>query len=533
MIKTYTPQFIGSWYNNNYLEQVNSFLFKAPKENARAIIVPHAGYKYSGSVLGDVYSRINFENIDKIILLCAFHKNSEGLILPLFTKIKFSNPSNELLIDTDSINLLSKYSEFKFDDDNYYNEEHAFEMQLPFIIRCVGNKNVKLLPILVGRTNSYETVAKKLVEIIDENTLIIVSSDFTHYGPNYNIVDKNITSAKRYILINDFTNFKSIIDNDINNFIGKSVCGKNAILLLMHISKFNLKSKLVSYETSADNENDRFDLNSVSYAGFIFAKQIKKNNLKKIYTTKKIYINLMQLLESKNKIILMKLLENNKSLIPRFTLIILSKIYSNRDISNISVDEMYNDIMNHLIINDDDNEKYGIFVTFEDFTKLQGCIGVFYDNNNLSKIKSIIMYTLKTIFGDDRFPQTRLNSNKNVPSFKYYKYLYTSDSYNFKINYLSKNFEIPVPKFWDIYVPCMHGIILRYKSKSATFLPMVMLDQGWIKKCDGKLTRDIKKFFEKNTFGALINKMGLLDNWKNWREGNIFLYEGNEINEYF
>lgn len=538
MDKIYTPKFIGSWYSYNYLEQAKSFLNDAPKISAKIIIVPHAGHKFSGYVLGDVYSRIIFNGINKIIMLCAFHKNLNGLVLPNFTRIVYDrsmrstrdlatgyfNPTKKLDIDTDGVRHLSGIPGFFIDNNNYYNEEHSFELELPFILATAGN--VKILPILVGKMDDYNNAAYQLFSLVDENTLIIVSTDFTHYGKNFGNTRNSLSGHKKFILKNDFRNFKAILNGDINNFTGYTVCGRNALILLMHLNKLlKTNGKLVAYETSADNEKDNSEISSVSYAGIIFPNEFRrgKNNLLKMYTIKRKYLMLMEKWDS-GKINFKELLDGNRTLVPRFTLIILSKLFKN--FAGITTDEMYNEIKKY-VMTDWDNTKFGVFVTFEDFHRLQGCIGTFYDENKMNVIDTIILYTLKTIFEDTRFPDNALTSIKN------YRYLYTSDRYRFKINYLEKSFPVDVNNFWNIYEPCKHGIVLKYRSRSATFLPMVMLDQGWLPSCTKNLTKDEKLKFEMETFGALIRKMGLNDSWDNWRKGKIMLYEGKEYGENF
>ena len=517
---SYKPQFIG-WYSENYREQVASLLFPAPKVPAKIIIVPHAGYHFTGSVLADVYSRVDFSSINKIILLCTMHRSLPNLVLPSFTKVHYSE-SDQISINTAHIELLSKISGFLVDDADHFNKEHSFEMQLPFIMALT---KAHLTPILIGHHSNYDSIAKHLLNLIDDQTLIIVSTDFIHYGPNYhNVV--SIAHPKKYILKNDFKNFQQIIANDIDNFASSAntVCGKNALLLMMHINRYlKLNPSLTSYETSADDLDDSSDINSVSYAGFIYAESTANNNLKKMYAIKKMYIEITNQLKSNQRIDLNALTNNNRSLIPRVTLMVLDVIFTTID---IDVNTMYSWIIKALTI-DEPKERFGIFITYEEFLNLQGCIGTYYDTNHMPVNHSIIYYTLKTIFEDSRFPDNPLRHKTN------YKYLHTSDRYNFKVNFLQKNFRVEPQNFWAEYIPCVHGIVLRYRDAQATFLPLVMLEQHWIKDCRTTLSPEQKKFFEQKTFGALIRKMGYNDSWVNWTRGRIYLYTGNEISESF
>lgn len=270
MQETYKPQLIGSWYQENYIEQVEGFLKKAKpnmNENPKMVLVPHAGLRYSGQTSANVYNQINWNNFDKIIILCTLHRSRNKIFIPSFDKVVF--PNNE--IDILNIDLKGNYYEKSKEE---FEREHSFEIQLPFIFK-LAQPNTKIFPMLIGDSN-YDNIVKDLLNssIFDNKTLIIATSDFTHYGPNYNhIVDvtklKNINTIKEYIINKDAIDINAILKNSFEKFIGYTVCGTNVIELMMKLGeKLNLKPKLISYARSSKVEPI---INSVSYVGIIYS----------------------------------------------------------------------------------------------------------------------------------------------------------------------------------------------------------------------------------------------------------------------
>ena len=433
---SYKPKYIGTWYESDYKKQVNELLnenYINENMDIKCIIVPHSGYFYSGSILGEIYSLINKENVKNIIMLCTLHNSLPYIYLPNFKEIKYDEDNRK--IDIENVIYLSEYDFFKI-DNNKFDDEHSFELQLPFIF-SVTNENVPILPLLVGHYKDMNKVSDILYNIINPNTLVIISTDFTHYGEMYNYIPfKNSDNVKMEILKKDFNDFNNIFKNIIDKFKGETVCEYYAILLWMNVINklnYNLYPKLITYETSNDNSNDN---NSVSYAGIIYETSKNKDNLNKLYKLKKYKIMIDFIIKAKEKINLLKLCDNNISLIPRLSLMILAHNKTNKDNYDFIMDKLIHRF--RLMINDN-LEKKAVFVTYEENNDLQGCIGIFYDNalnSKLNMIQLIIKYTLSAIFYDDRFSDVKLRHLSK------YKYLYSSLRFNFKINFLDKQFYV-------------------------------------------------------------------------------------------
>jgi AmmeMemoRadiSam system protein B/AmmeMemoRadiSam system protein A len=184
------PAVAGSFYTDDpkLLRFVVEQALKAsPAErNARALVVPHAGYAFSGEVAGTAFATLDTEGLRRVILLGpSHHKAFLGGALPAAGVDSFSTPLGELSVDRSAVELLRKISDFN-GPSNAHGPEHSLEVELPFL--QVVAPNVVIVPILVGNGTDTEIarrMAKALAPLLDESTAVIVSSDFTHHGDNY------------------------------------------------------------------------------------------------------------------------------------------------------------------------------------------------------------------------------------------------------------------------------------------------------------------------------------------------------------
>lgn len=145
----------------------------------KAIIVPHAGYIYSGPIAASAYALLRplRGRIQRVVLLGPAHQVPfRGFALPSVKA--FRTPLGDIPIDRPSIDRLRGLPQIKVLDDAHAGE-HSLEVHLPFLQRTLGT--FALLPIVVGLA-SGEDVAKLLDEVWGgAETLIVVSSDISHY----------------------------------------------------------------------------------------------------------------------------------------------------------------------------------------------------------------------------------------------------------------------------------------------------------------------------------------------------------------
>jgi AmmeMemoRadiSam system protein B/AmmeMemoRadiSam system protein A len=147
----------------------------------KAIVAPHAGYVYSGSVAASVYSRIRAARgrISRVVLLAPAHRAYvQGLALPEATA--FMTPLGEVPLDLEAMAQLRARLPLN-DLRAAHANEHAIEVHLPFLIETLGS--FTLVPLLVGEASLAMTV--EVLETLwgGDETLIVISTDLSHYHP--------------------------------------------------------------------------------------------------------------------------------------------------------------------------------------------------------------------------------------------------------------------------------------------------------------------------------------------------------------
>ena len=250
----------GYWFPKNKSELDSSLevFMKNNKNNfinkkIKAMIVPHAGYKYCGDILGSAYNQLNF-SYENVFIFGTAHRNSyEGVSIPDFShyqipfgNIKINSISNELLKE--------KY--FKSLNDAHISE-HSIEIQLPFLKKIYDDNdfNLSITPLLFGRVNPNE-IAECLVNYINENSLIIVSADLSHF-----LNDEKARNIDRET-INKIISLKTI--NREN-----ATCNPYGINTIIEVAKIkNWETDLLKYSNSSEVTNDYSRV--VGYSSIIF-----------------------------------------------------------------------------------------------------------------------------------------------------------------------------------------------------------------------------------------------------------------------
>lgn len=232
------------------------------------VIAPHAGYAFSGPCAAWAYKEIAEVNFpDTFIILGTSHQGFNDILL---TKQDFDTPFGTVKVDQELAEIFLKSGIVK-ENDSAHETEHSIEVQLPFL-QFVSKKylpHLKILPILVGKYN------KELAKLITEqkkSIVVIVSGDFTHYGPNYNYTPF-LKDVKEEIYKLDEEAIELIKKLDTEAFLNfvkdKTICGALPISILMDICKLKEgEARLLHYYTSGDIVDDYN--NAVGYASILF-----------------------------------------------------------------------------------------------------------------------------------------------------------------------------------------------------------------------------------------------------------------------
>lgn len=228
---------------------IKEYLSKAKLKNfssrPKAIIVPHAGYVYSGQVAAFAFSVL--KAYKRVVVVGPSH-------FMVFSGACYDD-SEEWSTPLGSVKLFHPDSDFLFPMNSAHAQEHSVEVELPFL-QCVL-KNFEFLPVLTGEVDPEE-LAKDIVGLLNENTLLVVSSDLSHYLPYDGAVALDKKSID-FVLKNDVVGFEKSGD----------ACGKTGIAMLMHIAKLKgWKPVLLNYANSGDVTGDKSEV--VGYASIAF-----------------------------------------------------------------------------------------------------------------------------------------------------------------------------------------------------------------------------------------------------------------------
>jgi AmmeMemoRadiSam system protein B len=239
---------------NTYIAQaLSAARGSASPASASAYIVPHAGYVYSGAIAATAYARIEraAHSIRRVVLIGPSHRvYLRGAAVPVHDA--FSSPLGEIPIDREACNELVR-SGLAMASDVPHSHEHCLEVQLPFLQTVLGE--FALIPIVLGDANSQE-VARILAACADDSTLILASSDLSHYH-TYN-------TAQRI----DAATIASILRRE-TMLTGDQACGAVAINGLNQFARdTSLQPEEIAHCNSGDTAGDRARV--VGYASFAF-----------------------------------------------------------------------------------------------------------------------------------------------------------------------------------------------------------------------------------------------------------------------
>ena len=274
----------GYWFPGDpyeLREMVTKFITQAkvdePGGNVVANITPHAGYTYSGKGAGysfAVFAKEKYrKKIKRAILLGPSHRSYFHGAAILDADI-YRTPLGDIPINREISKKLVKPPLLKI-MNKVHTGEHSLENQLPFL--QVALPGCSIVMILIGELDysDYEQIGNALKSVMDDKTILVVSSDFTHFGPSYGYLPFPINKDTRENIEKlDMGAAEKICNLDFDGFYKymektkATICGKNPIGVLLKTLPPSAKGKVVNYYTSSDLTHD-FSL-SVSYASIIF-----------------------------------------------------------------------------------------------------------------------------------------------------------------------------------------------------------------------------------------------------------------------
>lgn len=221
----------------------------------KALIVPHAGYVYSGPIAATAYARLRplKGKIRRVVLIGPAHRVAiSGLVAPRATV--FETPLGTLRVDEEAIACIAKLPQVTLADEPH-RLEHCIEVQLPFLIATLGT--IAIVPLVAGNATGEEVEA--VIEALWDGpeTLIVISSDLSHYHDYLTAqhMDEKTSAA---------------IEALDERAIGwEQACGRVPIAGLLRAARQRgLRARMVDLRNSGDTAGPRDEV--VGYGAYVF-----------------------------------------------------------------------------------------------------------------------------------------------------------------------------------------------------------------------------------------------------------------------
>lgn len=247
-------------------EQIEAFMQAAmdqsvEKKDAIAVMMPHAGYQYSGKTAARTIQRVRVT--DTVILLGPNH-TGYGAPFSLMAKGAWESPLGTVSIDETMAARILDASEYVADDSEAHREEHSLEVQVPFLRYC--NPAVKIVPVTIGShdLDAVREVAGAIAGVLaEEDALIVISSDMTHYENAKTAERKDRRAIEAMIRLDEYALDAVVAEERL------SMCGFIPAYCALIAAKTlgAERGDLVEYCTSGDTTGDYERV--VGYAGLI------------------------------------------------------------------------------------------------------------------------------------------------------------------------------------------------------------------------------------------------------------------------
>jgi len=426
------PAVAGMFYPGNKEElagKVDDFLANAEKSDIKgrvfAIIVPHAGYEYSGQIAAYSFKQLEGADFKKIIIISPSHYVSfDGM--SVYNKGAFETPLGIIKIDKELADkIMAKDKRFIFYPEAHL-KEHAIEVELPFLQKMYKDKDFKIVPITMGNpeADDIRILSDTLYDVMDKDTLLIISVDLSHYYPYDKAVelDTNSTSAIEHLdaqkMLKDINSHNSEIDAPI------AVLG-----MITLANRYNAKAKIIKYANSGDVTGDKSRV--VGYSSIVVYipsdLQEKGDMIMKVeYLSKEEKVKLLEIA----KLSIIEAVTGKRQFFP-----------------NVTEEKL--------------KENCGAFVTIKENNELRGCIGYIQAVKPLYEtVKDVAK---SAAVNDYRFNPVAENE---------------LDKLELEISVLT-----PLKKIKDIneIEVGKHGLVMKQGFNSGLLLPQVATEYNWDK----------------------------------------------------
>ena len=455
-------------------EEVDSFLALHAKdrkyEQVAAVIVPHAGYYFSGNVAAAAYQSIPEGKVYKRIFLLgpSHHEWLDGASVN--TEFDYySTPLGNVKVDVETARLLTntdgtdKTDSVFFYNPKAHDREHCLEVQLPFLQRRFSEVP-PIVPIIIS-TNDFrklQRIAEVLKPYMTEENLFVVSSDFSHY-PKYEDACEVDARTGKAVESGDVERFIAQLEENARSGVrnlATSACGELAIatlMLMMQDGSYEVKHLL--YQNSGDIDNHDHS-RVVGYHAFAVIRSLPLTPS-----------------EERGDSDGFSLSNDEKRMLKD---IALTSIKDSLDRKRIVEPTTLTETL---------KQKCGAFVSLHKQGRLRGCIGHFGEDVPLHEI--VAEMARAAAFEDPRFMPVTRDELEDI---------------DIEISVLTPMRRIQSLDEFQLH---KHGIYIKKGYRSGTFLPQVADEVNWTK--------------EEFVGHCAQDKAGI--GWDGWRDAELYVYE--------
>jgi AmmeMemoRadiSam system protein B/AmmeMemoRadiSam system protein A len=398
-------------------------------KDVAALIVPHAGYVFSGKVAGMGYKVLDPEKEIKNVFVIgsSHHVYFDGA--SVYNRGDYLTPLGRVEVNKEiADDLIVSSKHFSFNPDAH-SKEHSIEVQLPFL-QVQLHKPFKIVPIVLGTQDSYvcRQLAKELKKYFVSGNLFVISSDFSHYPDYETAVDVDKHTADAIMSNNPDKLIKAVKDvkKRHNQNLLTGLCGWTSVLTLMYMTEGNkdIEYKHLGYMNSGDTPYYGDKNRVVGYNAIAVVKKCSDSDFTLTEEQKKLLLD-----------------------VARDELAGITGAKS--DIKLPPEDVLDKELGAHA----------GAFVSLYNNGQLRGCIGQFIGNKPLWR--TVREMTDASATRDTRFYPVRKDEFKDV---------------KIEISVLT-----PLKKINDISEIELgkHGIYIKKGYYTGTFLPQVATKTGW------------------------------------------------------
>lgn len=445
--------------------EVDSLLaLHVPKKgyaDVAALIVPHAGYYFSGNVAATAFATLDPKRKYKRVFLIgpSHYEWLDGASVNI-AEDAYDTPLGRVWVDGETGHRLCDADSVFAYRPEAHDREHCLEVQLPFLLRQM-EEVPPIVPIIVS-TNSeakLRRMAHVLQPYFNDDNLFVISSDFSHY-PSYQDAVEVDTRTRKAIESRDVERLISVLEQNARSGkrnLSTSACGEYAIITLMLMLGEHDEVRHLLYQNSGDVEHG--DRNRVvGYHAFAICRDSKQAKGAASQQTGFVLTD-----------------EEKQTLKDIAWQSLRSAFRGDSAVPEVGSDKL--------------REHCGAFVTLTKRGQLRGCIGHFGEDTSLYEM--VYRMARAAAFDDPRFPELREEELEDI---------------GIEISVLTPMRRI---HSLDEFVLHRHGLYIRKGYHSGTFLPQVADEVNWTKEeFVGHCSRD---------------KAGL--GWDGWRDAELYVYE--------